>query len=311
MRKYADAHCDTMVKLFEEKKELFLNDQHLDIERLKSFYAPLQCFAIWLDPKYYPISMRQCMRYIDFYYKQIGKNADCIGHINQYADLQKNMKQNKISALLTIEGGEALEGEISALRIYHQLGVRSISLTWNYRNALADGVGECGTGGGLTRFGREVVLEMEKLGMIVDVSHISEVGFWDVAVLANKPFIASHSNAQQICDVARNLTDMQLKIIAEKGGVVGVNLYPPFLTKQKYAKMEDIIKHINHMLLVMGEDYICLGSDFDGIDYTPTEIEQLEDMEVLYEGLRREFGVRIAEKIFSENLIRVIKDVLG
>lgn len=310
MRAYADGHCDTIVKLFERKQELFRNDGHIDIQRLNNFYAPLQFFAIWLDPRYYPIPMRQTMKYIEFYYNQIEKNSEFIGHVNCYSDLLENIKMKKISGLLTIEGGEALEGEISAIHTYYRLGVRSMTLTWNHRNELADGVAEEGSRGGLTNFGRQVVAEMEKLGMIVDISHLSERGFWDVAEMAKKPFIASHSNARAICDAPRNLRDEQLQAIAENGGVVGLNLFPPFLTENKNAEITDILRHIYHMLSVMGEDHIALGSDFDGIDSVPKEISDLQKMEILFESMEKEFGSQIVQKISSENLLGLLGQVL-
>ncbi|MDD3394663.1 MAG: dipeptidase [Anaerotignum sp.] len=310
MRCYADGHCDTMVRLFERKQELLTNDGHIDVERLKKFDAPLQFFAIWLDPKYYSISMRQTMKYIEFYYSQIDKNSEMIGHVNCFLDVLRNKEKNKISALLAIEGGEALEGEISAIHTYYRLGVRSMTLTWNFRNHLADGVAESQSKGGLTNFGRQVVAEMEKLGMLVDVSHLSETGFWDVAKITKKPFIASHSNARAICDVPRNLSDEQLRVIAEKGGVVGLNLYAPFLAAHKQADLDDILRHIYHMLSIMGEDFIALGSDFDGIDSSAKEISSVQDVELIIERVEKEFGRQTAQKFSSENLLRVLKEVL-
>jgi len=310
MRSYADGHCDTIVRLCEQKKELLCNDGHIDIKGLKNFDAPLQFFAIWLAPKYYPISMRQTMKYIDFYYSEIEKNGEMIGHINCFSDVLQNIEQNKISALLSIEGGEALEGDISALHIYHRLGVRSMTLTWNHRNQLGDGVAEREAKSGLTNFGREVVSEMEDIGMLVDVSHLSETGFWDVAKMAKKPFIASHSNARAICDVPRNLSDNQLRAIAAKGGVVGLNLYAPFLANHTQANLEDVMQHIHHMLSIMGEDHIALGSDFDGIDSSPTEIKNVQDVELIIAIVEKEFGSQIAQKFSSDNLLRVLKEVL-
>ncbi len=310
MNGYADGHCDTIVKLFEQKQELFQNDGHLDVKRLKKIGAPLQFFAIWLDPQYYPISMRQTMKYIDFYERQIAKNKETIGHVNCFADVLENKKKNKISALLALEGGEALEGELSAVRIYYRLGVRAMTLTWNHRNPLADGVAEEKSYGGLTQFGREVVKEMERLGMLVDVSHLSEAGFWDVVRVAEKPFIASHSNARSICDVPRNLRDGQLRAIARRGGIVGINLYPPFLAKEKPAEMADILRHISHMLTIMGEDSIALGTDFDGIDSTPGGIRDVGDLQAVFACVEKEFGAEAAEKIFSKNLLRVLEEVL-
>lgn len=307
---YADGHCDTIVRLYEKNQELFSNDGHIDIVRLNKFKAPLQFFAIWLDSKYHPISMRQAMKYIEFYYSQLQKNEQVIGHINSFSDVIKNGLENKISALLALEGGEALEGEISAIHTYYRLGVRSITLTWNHRNRLADGVAEEESRGGLTRFGRQVIEEMEELGMLVDVSHLSEAGFSDVIKFAKKPFIASHSNARAICDVPRNLKDNQLLKIAEKGGVVGLNLYSPFLVKYGQGGIDDILNHIQHMLSVMGEDFISLGTDFDGIESTPKEISNVADMDTLFVNIENEFGKVVAEKIFSENLLRVLKAVL-
>jgi len=307
---YADGHCDTIVRLWEKNQELFSNDGHIDIVRLNKFSAPLQFFAIWLDSKYHPISMRQAMKYIEFYYSQLQKNSRVIGHINSFTDVIKNRLENKISALLALEGGEALEGEISAIHTYYRLGVRSITLTWNHRNRLADGVAEEESRGGLTRFGRQVIEEMEELGMLVDVSHLSESGFSDVVKFAKKPFIASHSNARAICDVPRNLKDNQLLKIAEKGGVVGLNLYSPFIVKYGQGGIDDILSHIQHMLSVMGEDFIALGTDFDGIHSTPKEISGVQDMDLLFISIENEFGKVVAEKIFSENLLRVLKEVL-
>ncbi len=310
MRSYADGHCDTIVRLFERNQELISNDGHIDIGQLKKLGAPLQFFAIWLDPKYYTNSMRQTMKYITFYYNQLEKNSEAIGHVNCFSDVLWNKKENKISALLSLEGGEALEGEISAVHTYYRLGVRSITLTWNHRNQLADGVAEEGSKGGLTKFGRQVVNEMEKLGMLVDISHLSEAGFWDVAEITKKPFIASHSNARAVCDVPRNLKKEQLRAIAEKGGVVGLNLYSPFLADNRQAEIKDILNHIYHMLTVMGEDSIALGTDFDGIDIGPKEISNVQEMDALFLSLEKEFGNPVAEKIFSENLLRVLKSVL-
>lgn len=311
MRSYGDGHCDTIVRLCNENKELFANDGHIDIQRLNTFRAPLQFFAIWLEPKYYPISMRQTMKYIEFYYSQIEKNSEMIGHVNCFSDLLQNIEKNMISALLSIEGGEALEGEISSLYTYYRLGVRSMTLTWNHRNQLADGVGESDTGGGLTKFGRDVVSEMEFLGMVIDVSHLSETGFWEVNKIAKKPFIASHSNARSICDVPRNLTDNQMRAIADKGGVIGLNLYPPFLSTEKQAQMADIFRHIYHVISVVGEDFIALGSDFDGIDCCPNEIYDVKDINLLFERVEKEFGSEVAEKFSSKNMLRVLEDVIN
>lgn len=312
MKGFVDAHCDTIVKLCNCEEELReCSKMQLDLKRLDVYSGVVQFFAIWLDPVYYAIPMRQTMKYIAFYHRQMKENAGIIGHVNTYADILRNKEQGRHSALLSLEGGEALEGELSALEIYHRLGVRAMTLTWNHRNALADGAAENATGGGLTRFGRDVAQEMERLGMLVDISHISDAGFWDVEGLVQKPFIASHSNARAVCPHPRNLTDDMLRAVAAKGGVVGLNFYPAFLTQGGKAGVEDIIRHAAHMLDVMGEDFIGLGSDWDGIDTTPEGLRHVGELAALFERMEREFGSEITGKIREGNFLRVLRECLA
>lgn len=310
MNSFVDGHCDTIAKLFHSGEKLRRNKGHLDLERLSYYNGSVQVFAIWLDPVYYPIALRQTLKYMDFYQTQIAQNTDFISHVKTYQDIMENRKQGKLSALLSIEGGESLEGEIAVLRLLYQLGVRMMGLTWNYRNALADGVRDRETGGGLTAFGKSVVQEMNRLGMIVDVSHLSDSGFYDVARIAEAPFIASHSNSRVVCDVPRNLTDDQLRILAEFGGVTGINYYPVFVSKEKTSCIEDLIRHISHILDIAGEDCVGLGSDFDGIRTTPKDLRCVEDMEMFLDKLSSEFGKEVAEKIREKNFHRVFRQIL-
>lgn len=310
MYSYADGHCDTIVKIYNEKEQLKKNNKHLDLERIGNFEHTLQFFAVWLHPQYYPIALRQTLAYIQFYFDQLAANADHISHVFSYADILKNQKKGKISAILAIEGGEALEGEITTLQILYRLGVRAMTLTWNHRNALADGVGEDITGGGLTHFGRKAVAEMNRLGMVVDVSHLNEAGFWDVDKIAEAPYIASHSNAKAICNVPRNLSDQQLKAIADKGGVSGLNFYPSFLTENGKASIRNVMEHIDYIMHLTGEDFISLGGDFDGIDSTPEGLSDSSYIVELFHRIERTYGRRVADKISHENLLRVLKNVL-
>lgn len=310
MINFVDGHCDTIVKIAETGETLLHNTNHIDLERLKKLGNPLQFFAIWLEPKYYPVSLRQTLKYIDFYYRELHKNEEFIQPVFCFDDIIKNEKQDKMSALLSIEGGEALEGDISVLRILYRLGVRAMTLTWNYRNAIADGVLEREAGGGLTKFGREVVKEMNRLGMIVDVSHLSEAGFWDVESCCNSTFIASHSNAKGVCPVPRNLSNAQIKAIAQCGGVIGLNLYSPFLSDNGESCLKDILKHIDYVIELVGDDFIGFGCDFDGIDQTPSEIHNILDMELLLETVERRYGKETREKIAEKNFLRVLKNIL-
>lgn len=311
MISYVDGHCDTIVRIFEEKQELYENDGQVDLLRLQAYDAPVQMFALWLDAKYYPVAMKQMMRYIDFFYRQMEKNKAHISHVRTFSDILQNKKEHKASAVLTMEGGEALEGSLSALRMYHRLGVRILSLTWNHRNQLADGVGERETGGGLTTLGKQMVKEMNRIGMLLDVSHLSEPGFWDVCRTSEKPFIATHSNARAVCDVPRNLSDAQLRELAQRGGVTGLNFYPPFLSEKPQAHIEDVLRHVSHMLTVAGEDAIVLGSDFDGIPTNTIGLPHVGAIQTLYELLAKEFGTEIADKIVEKNFLRVLEQALA
>lgn len=309
MKSYADAHCDTVVKAMEAGENLLEFGGQLNLEKLSAYGPAVQIFAIWLEPRFYPIAMRQTMKYLDDYLGQMERYSGRIGMVKRFSDILENKKQGRISAILSLEGGEALEGELAALRLYYRLGVRLMTLTWNYRNALADGVAERDTGGGLTTFGKAVVKEMERLGMLVDVSHLTDAGFYDVARLAEKPFVASHSNARTICQHPRNLTDEQLKIIGEIGGFVGLNFYPPFVAEKNSVNQEDLLRQLTHMLDKAGEDAVGLGSDFDGIDTTPTDLRAVEDMAVFLERMEKEFGSHLAEKIREKNFLRVAETV--
>lgn len=310
MRGYADAHCDTIVKLFAKGEELRRNSLQLDLERLRGCPGSLQVFALWLDPAYYPIALRQTMKYLAFYKKELERNKDWISPVFTYEDILKNQKEGRLSALLSLEGGEALEGETAVLEVFYELGVRMMTLTWNYRNQIADGVLDGETGGGLTPFGKKVIGKMEELGMAVDVSHLSDAGFYDVAKKAERPFLASHSNARAVCPHPRNLTDDQLRILKEMDGFVGLNFYPCFVAEKKNVTQEDLIRQLYHLMEKAGEEHVGFGSDFDGIETTPADLRRTEDMTVFLERLEKEFGKETAEKLRWDNLTAALGRIL-
>jgi membrane dipeptidase len=184
-------------------------------------------------------------------------------------------------------------------------------LTWNYRNQIADGVADAITGGGLTPFGKNVVTEMNRLGMMVDVSHLSETGFWDVIGISAAPIIASHSNAKKICNHRRNLTDEQLLALMKNGGVTGINLCPDFICSDTKASMKHVIEHIEYIVALTGEDTIGLGADYDGIDATPEGLEGVQCINnLLNELLRLNYSETLVNKLAGQNFLRVIKRVL-
>ena len=253
-----DSHCDTITKIMETNSNLYENKHHVDIQRLKKYKNFVQFFAAFTDKCLYPNTLKRALEIIDVFYKEVERYKDHITLCCNYSEIKRAFKEEKIAAVLSIEGGEALQGDVGMLRIFYRLGVRSLCLTWNYRNEIADGVLESETGGGLTSFGKEVIKEMNSLGMLIDLSHISEKGFWDVMELSQKPVIASHSNAKKICQHIRNLSDEQIMAIKNNGGVIGINLCAEFIS-DKDASLKDVIKHIEYIGDLTGFDHIGLG----------------------------------------------------
>ena len=265
---YADAHCDTLTKAYDEGCPLYKNNCRLDFSRLKQNGCILQFMAIWTKPEYTPDdAYRRCLSVLDFYYKSIK------GDINTVISPQ-NICSDKLNILLSVEGGSILNGDIKRLYTLYKKGIRAITLTWNDDNCISGGIENDRTG--LTPFGREVVKEMHNLGMIVDVSHISQKGFWDTAEISDYVF-ASHSNCKSVCNHKRNLTDGQIKCIIEKDGFIGINFYSDFLNKNG-ATLDDIKRHKDHILSLGGERVIGMGSDFDGMDKLPDGIKGAENM---------------------------------
>lgn len=307
-----DAHCDTIYELNNQNVGLAENSLHLDVERMLKYRNYIQVFAAFVDKKEISVSpMNHCLKLIDKYYSEIEKSGGMLKTIETAKDLEEAAKNGGSYSILSIEGGEALEGNLAALRMYFKMGVRLITLTWNYANELADGITES-RGGGLTDFGREAVALMEKLGIIIDVSHLSEKGFWDVLECTKYPFVASHSCAKALCGNIRNLTDEQIKAIVSRRGVIGVNFYPEFLTDSLNCALEDIIRHIEYMLKFGAEDSLGLGSDFDGVECLPRGITGAENMKDIVKAMKKiGFSDELVEKISFGNFFRIFKDTLS
>lgn len=307
-----DMHCDTLSVAFRNKRSLAIESQegHADIPRLKRGGVGLQFFALFgVDSNSFN-ALLFTLQLLDYFWEEYNKNHDMIEPILSGEDIDRCLESGKIGAFLVIEGGEALNGSIEVLRIFYRLGIRGLGLTWNYRNEIADGVGESRTLGGLTTFGTEVVKEMNRLGMLIDVSHISERGFWDVLELTDSPVIASHSNCRSIWEHPRNLTDDQIKAIAKKKGVIGLNFMPEFLGPPG-AGLNSLLKHIDHICSLVGDDYLGFGSDFDGIKSSIPEIPDAAHFSIIIEALQKHgFNECTIRKICSENCIRVLRSVL-
>ncbi len=307
-----DAHCDTALAAYECNGDLFENNFQLDIKRLLEAGKRVQFFAAFADPiAYRNDTLVRVLAILDEVYRAQENYSERFSICTGCEDINHALKTGKVAAILSIEGGECLNGELSVLRQLYRLGVRSMLLTWNYRNQLADGAEEQ-YGNGLSRFGRQVVAEMNRLGMIVDVSHLCDASLTDVLDISTMPVIASHSNARAICDNMRNLTDAQLLEIKKSGGVVGINFYTYFLNNTEKATIEDVVRHIEHICSITGEDHIGIGADYDGIECTPKGLEGAQYIPALLERLAQlNYSSRLIEKIAGLNFMRVMRQILA
>ncbi|OUM86337.1 MAG: diguanylate cyclase [Caldibacillus debilis] len=270
-----DLHCDVLLKLSQGKGKLrFRDSKELDVnfERLRKGKVKVQFFAVFLEPEI-PAEQKfvEALNQIDYFYEEVLKKNPEMKHIKEWSDIEK-LKEGEIGAVLTLEGADAVGDDLMKLRTLYRLGVKLVGLTWNFANYAADGVME-ERGGGLTRFGKEVVRLNNEQKVFTDVSHLSERGFWEVMELADYP-IASHSNAKSLCNHPRNLTDEQAKALFQKGGMVHVVYNPPFIKESGNASIGDLVRHIDHFCSLGGVKQIGLGSDFDGIE---KKVKNLED----------------------------------
>jgi membrane dipeptidase len=304
-----DSHCDTVQKIADHGAKLNEQGQsHVTIKGLREGKVGLQFFAAFVGPKVK--HLQRGLKLIDAYYHMLDTYPDDFLQVLKYDDIEKAREQKKIGAMLTVEGGDVLEGELFNLRMLYRLGVRAMTLTWNYRNEIADGALEDKSLGGLSTFGHTVIKEMNRLGMLADVSHLSEKGFYDVMEISEKPIAASHSNAWSICRHPRNLKDDQIRLLHQKKGVMGMNFYPPFLSKEA-ANMGDIIKHIEYIAALAGTDVIGFGSDFDGIEETPAGITGPEDyVSIIEELLKLNYKEEEIRKMAGGNYLRLLKEIL-
>lgn len=324
--KIADMHCDTISELFARIKEgradtLAKSELHIDVEKMKKGDYLIQNFAMFVNLKEREDALFYCLELIDLYYRQLKLNEEVIAPVFCYEDIEKNRKDGKLSALLTIEEGGVTRGSLAHLRNFYRLGVRMLTLTWNHENgigypnaAVKDGKADWHTPdtvNGLTDFGLEFIQEMEDIGMIIDVSHLSDAGFYQVLEHTAKPFVASHSNARSICPHVRNMTDDMIYKLSMRGGVMGMNFYPAFLGEDENAgTISAIVKHILHIRNIGGYECIGLGSDFDGIP-GHAELKDGSCMPLLAEALKTAgLSNNEIEAVFYKNVLRVYKELL-
>lgn len=309
-----DTHVDTLLAAAYGRRSLAerSDEGHVDFPRLKEGGVNVQFFAHYIEPAFKPDrGLLRFMQLADVFYREVEASQGAAEVAFSVQDIRRITDEGRVACILAIEGGEAIQGDMGVLRMLYRLGVRSIGLTWNQRNALADGVGEARTGGGLTNVGVKAVKEMNRLGVLVDVSHLTEPGFWDVVEVSDKAFIASHSNAKAVCDHPRNLTDEQITAMAKKGGVMGMNFAPAFVHPET-ATLKGVLDHIDHIVDLVGIEHVGIGSDFDGIGSTPAGLEDVTCLPRLTEGLvDRGYSDEDITAILGGNFLRVCERVWG
>lgn len=300
---WMDGHCDTAAVLFHRRQQLAGRAGPISLEAAHTLGGYAQFFAFCTEETGGDESALFAQMYENFQ-DQLERYADQISLCGTAQAAEAAAEGGQVAAFLSLEGAGALHCDPGRLEEAYQIGVRMVSLTWNGANRLA---GSHITGEGLTPLGRAFVRRAQHLGMIVDVSHLSERAFWDLCEIAERPVIASHSNARACCAHSRNLTDEQFRALCQLGGTAGLNLYSPFLAEQRRATFSDIARHLDHFLELGGADHIALGGDLDGCNLLPEGFESVADLWKLNDFLQTAgFPKSWLDQMNSKNLMRVV-----
>jgi membrane dipeptidase len=314
-----DTHCDTLMQFLKQPQGIppprRLGEKahrgHIDLPRMIEGGVTCQTFGVYTGRRaFVPEANLVALQMVDKFYSEIEAN-DGIVAVTSHEEIVEAKKKGLVCGLLSLEGAEPLMGEIALLRVFYRLGFRMLSFAWNYRTPFADGLDAKRAESKLPELGVQALEEMERLGMVFDVSHLADTVFWDVADLMNGPFIASHSNCRAVCDHPRNLTDDMIRALADHGGVMGMNFAPAFVDKNK-ATVEKVVDHVDHIVDIVGPDHVGLGSDFDGIGSTPEGLEDVSKIPNITKVLvRRGYSDEDILKILGGNHLRVFKKVIG
>lgn len=291
---YFDTHCDTASEII-GRYGLRSNPLHLDLERGRRFSRRAQVFALYADGG----NFKDYIAQRDNLFAEIKKNSDIVSLCRNANEAETAFGGGKTAAFISVEGAEMLDCSVKHLEEAHADGLRIVTLTWNHANELS-GSNADRSDMGLTDRGREFVRSCNRLDVFVDVSHLSDRGFWDVVEISDKPVIATHSNSRSVWNHVRNLTDEMFDAIIKTGGIVGINLYGNFLSDT--PDIPSVLRHIEHFLKMGGEKHLAIGADFDGCDILPKEIHGIEDMPLLFDEIKNNFGEKTAENIFFNNV---------
>ena len=326
--RYVDMHCDTLLHSLSDGEIWSREDSMLDVSRMVTAGQGTQFFAVFfpplpdgtkhppgMEPPVFPYDDDELFRRAtEILFDAVAAHSDVIGLAYNAADIKRLNAERRCAAVLTIEDGRFVNGDMDKLRMLYNTGVRTMSLTWNHANCFGypNSPDSAIMNSGLTGFGKDAVREMNDLGMLIDVSHLSDGGFRDIIELSKKPVSATHSNCRALCGHRRNLTDEMIRALANKGGVSGLNFCPDFLTEDglQLCRIEDLCRHVLHFIAVGGEDCVGLGTDFDGISGT-FEVGQPSEMYMLFDALgKKGLSERQIEKFAYGNVLRLMSDVL-
>lgn len=307
--RYFDLHCDTMLACTHKEIPLRENELHISLKKAEDIETYVQCYAVFLPDKFRgPEAFDFFCKVADRFSLEMERNSDVVAQCRDSGDLGRTEKQKKHGGVLTVESGAALGGSLENIEDWKRRGVRMCTLTWNGATELGSGI-LSPEDSGITPFGREAVRKFEEAGIFVDISHASPKLFWDVAEIAKKPLIASHSNAKAVCGHARNLTDQQFEAIKKSGGLVGLNYYTEFLNDEpEKASMEDILRHAEHFLALGGENVLALGGDMDGSTLPEDMADGLGAIPRLYELFLRHYPEELTDRIFYGNAARCFQE---
>ena len=276
-------------------------------ESLKKGNVGAQVFALFVHPKIKK-TKNFVLREVAIFQRIMERNHKILKYIIKTQDIEKVRKEEKTAAILAIEGGNIIE-TLDDLRFFANMGILYITITWNYHNKWADAAfPKIPEHNGLSNEGKKLIREMERYGILPDVSHCSEKTFYDIIEITDMPVIASHSDAYKLFNYFRNLKDIQIKEIAKKEGIIGVNFYCGFLNGRKKCTIDDVVKHIKYISDIGGINTVAIGSDFDGITIVPKGLESPAKYPLLAEKLLKNgFSEEDVSKIFYKNALRVFK----
>lgn len=309
MAKTVDLHCDTLWKMAEADHSLLKNTLHFDLERARQSGIKVQFFSLFTHPEQADGCLRKILRQVNLLLVALRDYHDAVYLLTDSGQMAIEKNQDRVGALLHLEGGELFGSDIELLFLMHTLGLRSVGLTWNPANLLAGGVDSGQDQSGLTELGRRMLRSMEQLGVILDLSHISSRSFFEALECYNRPVMVTHANTWQLCPHRRNLTDQQLKALAENGGVIGFTQVSDFVREKEPVELTHFLDHIVYAAELIGVKHLALGSDFDGAD--KVVLPGVQAYPELTKALaERGFNQQEVDMIMGENALRLLKTII-